>query len=294
MSKKPYDFLASEKEPFFYVEKGIICMNDGFLSVVNGKEGCTHLTPAGILVLVLGHGTSITQEAAIYASQSDMQISFSRGRFNMHSIFMSGRYQDPYALRNQINKTEKNRLSYAKLLLKYRFKLLDFLNDETRNQIDILDSVEKILLYEARWAKRIYREFSIKYDVPDFTRNFEFQAKSKTPKPVDVVNERLNILNNMFYSVCTAVILSTNLSPSIAILHGESRRGGLAFDLADLFKTPLIFDLAFEQKNISIKELMYTLSSRLKENNQFYLKKMIEICLSLGSAEESLSEVISQ
>lgn len=291
MSKKPYDFLTSEKEPFFYIEKGIICMHDGFLSVLNGKDGCNYLSPSGILVLVLGHGTSITQEAAIFASENDMQISFSRGRFNMHSIFMSGRYSEPYALRNQINKTEKNRLNYAKMLLKYRFKLLKVLNDEIKDQIDILDSVEKILLYEARWAKKIYKEFAIQYNVQDFTRDFEHKRKSISP--VDVVNERLNILNNLFYSVCTSIILATNLSPSIAILHGESRRGGLAFDLADLFKTSLIFDLAFKQQNITIKELMYTLSSRLKENNQFYLKKMIEICLSLGSDLDNFQEVLS-
>lgn len=291
MSKKPYDFLSSEKEPFYYVEKGIICMHDGFLCVVNGKEGRKYLSPSGILVLVLGHGTSITQEAAIFASESDMQISFSRGRFNMHSIFMSGRFQDPYALRNQINKIKNFRLDYGKLLLSYRFKLLNCLSTDVQTQINEIQTTQNLLLYEARWAKKIYKEFSVRYKVNDFTRNFEYSGKSSSP--VDLVNERLNILNNMFYSVCTSVILSTNLSPSIAILHGESRRGGLAFDLADLFKTSLIFDLAFKQQNISIKELMYKLSSRLKENDQFYLKQMIAICLSLGDEKDTLAEVLN-
>ncbi|TKW75091.1 MAG: CRISPR-associated endonuclease Cas1 [Bradyrhizobium icense] len=289
MSKKPYDFLSTEKEPFFYIEKGMICMHDGFLCVVNGKEGRVYLSPAGILVLVLGHGTSITQEAAIFAAESDMQICFSRGRFNMHSIFMSGRYQDPYPLRNQISKTEQYRLEYGKLLLRYRFSLLKHLSPQVEMEIAQLSSVQNILLYEARWAKTIYKDFAVRYQVQNFNRTFEFKKSSTA---ADLVNERLNVLNNVFYSVCTSVILATNLSPSIAILHGESRRGGLAFDLADLFKTSLIFDLAFKQQNITIKELMYKLSSRLKENDQWHLKKMIAICLSIGEDNNTLAEVL--
>lgn len=282
--KKPYDFLLSEKEPFQYVEKAKIMMKDGFLSAMRGKEGMQIIAPASILFLMLGAGTSITQEAAIFCAEHDVQLCFARGGSNIHSIWMSGRFPNPESLKNQINKIEKNRLSYAKILLIYRFYLLNRLNDKIKEEINILNTVNEILLYEARWAKQIYREFSMKYKV-DFTRNTSLDN-------TDYINERLNILNNALYSLVTAICYAINLSPSVAILHGETRRGGLTFDLADLMKTQIIFDLAFNPEQIKTKVLMHNFANKLKENNQKNLKLLLNICLSLASEEDNLAELL--
>lgn len=282
--KKPYDFLLSEKEPFQYVEKAKIMMKDGFLTAMRGKDGMQIIAPASILFLMLGAGTSITQEAAIFCAQHDVQLCFARGGSNIHSIWMSGRFPNPESLKNQINKIEKNRLSYAKILLIYRFYLLNRLNDKIKEEINILNTVNEILLYEARWAKQIYREFSMKYKV-DFTRNTSLDN-------TDYINERLNILNNALYSLVTAICYAINLSPSVAILHGETRRGGLTFDLADLMKTQIIFDLAFNPEQIKTKVLMHNFANKLKEDNQRNLKLLLNICLSLASEEDNLAELL--
>lgn len=34
-----YDFLTTEKEPFLYIEKSIVCMKDGFLTTLSGEKG---------------------------------------------------------------------------------------------------------------------------------------------------------------------------------------------------------------------------------------------------------------
>ncbi|MBC7473938.1 MAG: CRISPR-associated endonuclease Cas1 [Candidatus Sericytochromatia bacterium] len=284
MSKRPYDFLLSEKEPFQYIEKARIMMKDGFLTAMRGKEGMQIIAPSSLMFLMLGAGTSITQEAAIFCAQNDLQLSFAKGGSNIHTIWMSGRYPNPVSLINQITKIEKNRLAYGKSLLIYRFHLLKRLTKENYHQIQALTNINEILLYEARWAKSIYREFAIKYKV-EFTRNTNSDH-------TDYINERLNILNNALYSLVTAICYAVHLSPSIAILHGETRRGGLAFDLADLMKTKIIFDLAFNSEEVKTTKLMHNFANKLKENNQENLKLLLNICLSLASEEDNLLDLL--
>lgn len=276
MSKKPYDFLVSEKEPLIYLEKSMVRMKDGFLCALQGEKGIKIISPSGHLILLLGAGTSISQEAAIFCSLHDMQIAFVKGGTNIHSFFMSGRYANPQSIINQVHYIEKNKLSLAKKLLIYRLKLINDDIEQYINEINNLLDLNGILLWEARWAKKIYRQYSLKTGV-DFKRDFNGNDK---------INERLNILNNVLYSVCSAIILSCSLSPSIAILHGITRRGGLAFDFADIFKTKLIFDLAFIKDDISTRELMYKLSMKFKENNYQIIKTMIKLCLHIAGDEE--------
>lgn len=265
MSQKPYDFLASDKEPLLYLEKSILCMKDGFLTALAGEEGKKIISPSGTLVMMLGAGTSITQEAAIFSATNDMQIAFARGGSNIHSFFMSGRYQNPLSLVNQVNLSTNHKVEIAKKFLKLRLKILKQDKEQTLSEIDNYQSTQDLLLWEARWAKTIYKQYCLKRKVPiNFVRNFN---------GTDIINERLNILNNALYSVCTAIILSCSLSPSIAFLHGYSRRGGLTFDLADIFKTKIIFDIAFSEEEMSTRKTMFMLANRLKENNYLLIKK---------------------
>lgn len=275
---KPYDFLVSDKQPFLYIEKSIIRMKDGFLVSLQGENGINIISPSSHLILLLGTGTSITQEAAIFSAQHDMDIAFVRGGSNVHSYFKEARFQDPYRLVNQIKNQDLYKVEIAKELLKLRFKLLK-LDKNKIQEIDQYYSIDELTLFEARWAKSIYRQFCFKNNKQNFKRDFN---------GTDLINERLNILNNVLYSLCTSIILSCHLSPSIGFIHGYSRRGGFSFDLADLIKTPTTVKMAFEYaENKNIKQLMYGLMSELKSNNNFYFKLLIYICLMLG--EENYS-----
>ena len=271
MSKKPYDFLVSEKEPFLYLEASILRMKDGFLTVLSGKEGTRIIAPSGVLVLMLGTGTSITQEAAIYASQNDMHLAFARGRCNVHSMFMSGRYQDPQTICNQVRLVDTQKLEVAKQLLRLRLQrnstpTVDI--DDAMRQIDIA----ALVAWEGRWAKNIYREFALR-NRTTFSRDFDGK---------DDVNAKLNILNNALYSVCTAVCLSCGLHPSVGFLHGYTRRGGLAFDLADIYKTELTLTIAFDASVKVGRDSMYALAKALKKDNFDVIKRMIKVCLLIG------------
>jgi len=129
-----------------------------------------------------------------------------------------------------------------------------------------------LVAWEGRWAKTIYREFALR-NKTSFSRDFDGK---------DAVNVKLNILNNALYSVCTAICLSCGLHPSVGFLHGYTRRGGLAFDLADVFKTELTMALAFDTNIKGGKDAMYALAKALRKDNFNVVKRMIKICLHIG------------
>lgn len=274
-----YDFLTTEKEPFLYVEKSVVCIKDGFLTLLSGKDGKKVIPPASHLLMMLGAGTSITQEAVIFSAQHDMHIAFARGGSNIHSFFMEGRYQDPKRLVNQVKNQEKYKFEIAKELMKIRFKLLNENKDE---EVELCNNMDQLILFEARWAKSVYRKYCIKYKINNFKRDFD---------GVDLINRRLNILNNVLYSLCSAIILSCSLNPSIGFIHGYSRRGGFSFDLADLIKTKTVFDFAFSEKeDKTIRQLMYKTMSVLKKDNKKYIKLLVKICLLLGEDDFNIEK----
>jgi len=278
VSKRPYDFLVTEKEPLLYLEASILCMDDGFLTVKSGKEGIRTIAPAGILILLLGAGTSITQEAAIFASAHDMQIAFARGRCNVHSVFMSGRYQDPQPICNQVKLVETSKLAVAKELLKLRLLRSNEPAESISAAMEI-DSLVNLVAWEGRWAKGVYKEWALKTKT-SFRRDFD---------AADSVNAKLNILNNSLYSVCAAVCLSCGLHPSVGLLHGYTRRGGLAFDLADVFKNQLSLPIAFDPAVSGARDAMYALAKKLRANKSAVVKSMVRICLRIGGQHDDIS-----
>jgi CRISP-associated protein Cas1 len=278
VSRKPFDFLVSDKEPFIYVEKSIVKMDDGFLTLLNGKEGREIVAPASHLIMMLGAGTSITQEAAIFASLNDLQVAFSRGGCNVHSFFMSGRYQDPLFVMGQASLITSHKLAVAKKLMQYRLERNKYPADVVNAMLECNDLVS-LVAWEGRWAKTVYKALSLK-SKQSFTRNFD---------ATDAINMKLNVVNNALYSFCTAICLSCGLHPSLGFIHGYSRRGGLAFDLADVVKQDTSLPIAFDAKTGSAKLAMYALSNKLRENNFEVTRTLVRLCLAIGSGD--LAEV---
>lgn len=272
MSKKPFDFLATDKQLFLFKEKAMIRMDDGLLVALKGKEGREVIAPASHLVLLLGPGTSISQEASIFAAFNDMQIAFVRGGCNVHSFFMSGRYQNPESILNQARLVEKHKLQVAKWLMQYRLRRNGYNGDIIQKMLQEPDIVA-LTAWEARWAKAVYKNLAVN-NKTTFTRDFSGS---------DWPNAKLNILNNALYSVCTAICMSCGVHPSIGFIHGLTRRGGLAFDLADILKNDSTLPIAFNKQIPPDKQCMYKLASVLRENSEERLKTILELALLIGS-----------
>lgn len=226
--------------------------------------------------MLLGAGTSLTQEAAIFCAFNDLQVAFVRGGTNVHSFFMSGRYQNPESIMNQAQLMLTDKFKVAQLLMEYRLHR-DGLPQPVIDDMLRMPDLPGLLAWEGRHAIAVYRLFALRSKTP-FSRDFA---------GADEVNIKLNILNNSLYSICTAVCLSCGLHPSMGFIHGYTRRGGFAFDLADIFKNQLTLPLAFDKKIKSGKFAMYELSKKLKQDNAIIVKTMIKLCLLIATRDIS-------
>lgn len=288
--KIKYDFLFTDKILFYFFNKSKIIMEDGMLTALNGEFGKEIIPVANVAIIFIGYGCSITQEAMLYCSEHNCFLCISRGGFNIHTIYAEGRYRDPKSFVNQIKLIENHKFEFAKELLKLRL-MIDKNTKEFNHYVDETISLEQLLGKEANYAKKTYALFCEKYKIDNFKRNFEYKHKKKNEdfSPNEEINRRLNILNNVLYSFCSLLCYISSLEPSLAFIHGKTRRGGMAFDLADIIKTkvilPLCFDLTIKEEN-----LMIILRKELMENNNKLTKLLLEICKSISQNKMINSE----
>lgn len=271
--------LISKRANIYFLEKCKICV-DGEKVVILSKdydrnlETYINLPDKNTSFLLLGKGTSITNEAVRLLTSSCVLIGFcgSGGTpvYNMVDwVFLPyfDEYRPTLYMRKWVDivNDENNRLSLAKLLLKERNVLTKttwdskgykFITDDMclsfNKDVDVASSLNELLLIEARRTKLLYSLFAREYNIK-FKRLHEFD--NDIHPRLKKVNVILNQGNYLAYG-CAAVVLQTlGISFSYPILHGKTRRGALVFDIADLMKDsyiiPNAFELAFSNINKS-------------------------------------------
>lgn len=115
------------------------------------------------------------------------------------------------------------------------------------NQFNIMDEnkIDKLLISEARIKQEYYNSFSKIIR----NNNFNFSIRSKNP-PKDEVNAMLSFGYAILYSIIENAIYRSSLDISFPFIHSNIRRkGGLQFDIADIFKPVLIDRLVFRLIN---------------------------------------------
>jgi CRISPR-associated endonuclease Cas1 len=264
----PYNLLMTQKEPILYIEFARVRMKDGILMAFS-KDEQVQISPANHLLMFLGAGTSISQEAIIFAAQHNMHIAIGRGGNYIHSYWMSRRWSVPEKIVKQcsIHSNPSLRLKYSAEILKYRL-IKEKADSSYFDRLSGIKTLGELMALEANWARDLYRLERIINNV-DFKRDQESRQG---------INSRLTLLNNALYSLTTAVILNYGLHPSIGLIHGQTRRGGFSFDLADVFKYDLCINNAFKYRNCDFKFTLMKFSQNFKDHNFEKLKEMIKIC----------------
>lgn len=259
--KKPFDFLLSDKEPFLYIERARISKVGGNL-VYEDKAGVKQVPVAAVASIFMGPGTSITRDASELCAQHDCYIVMSNGYCNIHSIWHTGRYSSPEWLAKQakIFSTPKLKLTAAKLLVSN--KLCRSGQILQSRQVSKAKTIEEILGIEAAAARAKYKELA---SGNSFKREFINGG----------VNGNISLLNNMLYNYITLIILHLGLSPSMGFVHGTTRRGGLVFDIADIFKYEMCLLPSFLNKDKTGKQLMFDLSQKIKQGRHAFTKEVI-------------------
>lgn len=266
--KMPFDTLITDREPLVFLERSKISVSGNHVISVD-KDGSFNVPVSSIHCLMLGNGTSITSDATALCAKHNCYVSFVKGGLNTHSVWHCGRYSNPKNLVNQVKNHSDpiKRLEIAKKLIKLRLDYLDFPYNRMINieSINEAKSVEILLGIEGSFARKTYAQF-INTTGTSFKREQESRIGT---------NSSLTIANNALYNFIATIVISLGLSPSIGFIHGQSRRGGLVFDLADIFKHPLYFEEVFSNKYDKHSELMRFISKKLSDRRHFWTKRII-------------------
>ena len=260
--------LPSHKNGLFYVEHCKVQSSDDRLTFTKSESGIEKhvaLPHSNLLVLILGPGTSLTQGAARKAAEEGVCILFTAGGGTPLYLASQNEYRPTKYCQDWMRVWHKKngRLNMAKVAQKLRCKLIaanidKYFRELSEPVTSILeayearfthaDTIERLLSAEGEMVKAFYGVCSRHYGVKNFVR--EKHEKRG-------VNGFLTQGNYLAYGIGSAVLWTLGIPHSLPLSHGLTRRGGLVFDVADLFKDSLVLPLAFKAYNEDLDNSEY-------------------------------------
>ncbi len=252
----------SDRISFLYLEHCTINRNSNALTVTD-EHGTVHIPAATIGALLLGPGTTVTQQAMLLLSDSGSTAVWigERGvRYYAHGtpLARSSRLLEAQAAAVSNRRT---RLQVARAMYELRFPG----EDVTRL------TMQQLRGREGARVRQIYRDQSQRTAV-------EWQRRHYDPdrwEDADPVNQALSAANAALYGVVHSVIVALGCSPALGFIHTGHHRS-FVYDIADLYKSeisiPIAFDVAAETTiNIAAQ-------TRRRIRDQLHDGKLLERC----------------
>jgi len=268
--------LHSKRANIYYLERCRVLVKGGRVEYVTeeGKRFLYWNVPiANTTVLLLGTGTSVTQAAMRELAKAGVMVGFCGGGgtplFSGTEAEIAVEWQSPQSEYRPTEYLQRwvrfwfqddKRLRAAKLIQQTRLReiekfwlaeagfedfgtsldaarLKEMLNSAGR-RIDLAADVTDLLTEEARLTKALFRLAVTTVGYGEFSR-------AKRGTGTDPANRFLDHGNYLAYGLGAVATWVLGLPHGLAVLHGKTRRGGLVFDVADLFKDGIILPQAF-------------------------------------------------
>lgn len=224
--------MIKDRYPFLYLEHGRLEIDDSSIKWISADNDIFAIPAATISTILLGPGTSITHEAVKILASLNTTVCWT----GEDSLLFYAVGVCPTAntrnLKKQISlaTNSKKSLEIARKMFLYRFP-----NEEVENQ-----TLNSLMAAEGARVRTLYSELSKKYSVNWKGRNYtpgEFQLS-------DLTNQLITSCNTALYAMISSIIYSLGLTPKIGFIHSSCPLP-FAYDIADLYKEHLVFDLAF-------------------------------------------------
>lgn len=246
--------LASHKEGVLYLEHCRLVANDERLSFVR-QEGALDkywaIPFAATGCVLLGPGTSLTQQAAKFLAKEGVMLGFVGGGGTPLFLASQNEYRPTEYLQDWCSFwfRPECRLEVAKHLMRSRanFVLKCYAAQLTElsvveqaatrflRTVDIAPNNEALLGAEAVFAKRLYAVWAGQTQ----------QTFRREPRSGGDANRFLDNGNYLAYGLAASVLWVLGIPHALPVLHGQTRRGALVFDLADVIKDACILPAAF-------------------------------------------------
>ncbi|MEZ3162157.1 type I-E CRISPR-associated endonuclease Cas1e [Microbacterium sp. BWT-B31] len=227
---------AQDRLTFIYLEKCSIHREANAITATE-ERGVMRIPAASLGALLLGPGTTVTQQAMLLMAESGSTVVWvgEEGvRYYAHgrSLSHSSRLLEAQA---RLMSNQSSRLRVAREMYAMRFP-----GEDTSGL-----TIQQLRGREGSRIRRAYRDHSNRTGVPWSRRDYDVAVFEAS----DPVNQALSAANTSLYGVVHSVIVALGCSPGLGFVHTGHARS-FVYDIADLYKAeltiPLAFDLAAE------------------------------------------------
>ena len=221
-----------DRYPFIYLERGRLEIDDSSIKWISADGEIFRLPAETLQTLLLGPGISITHEAVKVLGSINTTVCW----VGEDSLLFYAVGHSPTANSRNLKKqyelaaNPQKSLAIAKKMFSSRFPD-DLIADKT---------LTELMTLEGSRVKSFYAELANRYFV-------QWQGRAYTPgnfEVSDLTNKLITACNTALYALVTSIVYSLGLSPRIGFVHSGSPLP-FVYDIADLYKADLVFDLAF-------------------------------------------------
>lgn len=223
---------VEDRLSFLYLERSVIHRESNAITATD-ERGTVHIPGAGLSVLLLGPGTTISHQAMMLLAESGATAVWvgERGvRYYAHgrALTLGSKLLDAQAA---LVSHRDHRLRVARAMYAMRFPGED-VSGLNMQQLRGREGARVRKVYKAHAAQHGVEWSRRSYDVEDFEAG-------------DPVNQALTAANASLYGVVHSVIVALGCAPGLGFVHmGHGR--SFVYDIADLYKAELTIPLAFE------------------------------------------------
>ncbi len=230
-----------------------------------------------VSLVMLGPGTSITQQAAKALAANNCLICFvGEQGVKMYAFGTGGTHSARRLLRQaELYASPAEREKVARRMYQKRFP--QPMATET--------TIQQLRGMEGARVRKTYQDFAKQYNVEWQQRDYD----QDDWYGADPLNRALSSANSCLYGLCHAAILSAGYSPAIGFIH-TGKMLSFVYDVADLYKTEITVPVAFETvaKSKEDVERRVRLACRdLFKNNKLMQRILPDIGEVLNAGDDS-------
>lgn len=218
---------------YLYLEHGRLEQSSQSVTFVDENGGYTPLPAAGLVVLLLGPGTTITHAAVKSLADNGCLIVWTGEDGTRMYAQGSGETRKAYRLIRQAEwaSNPERRAMVVRRMYELRFP----------DPLDPGLSIEQIRGLEGVRVREAYARMGRHYNVIWKGRRYDRQEWNNS----DPINRALSTANGLLNGLCHAAIVAGGYSPGLGFIH-SGKQLSFVYDIADLYKVEVTIPVAFE------------------------------------------------
>ncbi|ROO52788.1 CRISPR-associated Cas1 family protein [Micromonospora sp. Llam0] len=223
---------AQDRLSFLYLERCVIHRDSNAITATDA-QGVVHIPAATLGVLMLGPGTSITQQAMMLLADNGataVWVGEHGVRYYAHGRPLARSSRLLVAQATAVSHRDR-RLQVARAMYRMRFP-----GEDTTTL-----TMQQLRGKEGARVRRCYREHAKRTGVT--WNNRDYNPEDFTSG--DPVNQALSAAHACLYGIVHAVIVAIGASPGLGFVHTGHDRS-FVYDIADLYKAELTIPVAFD------------------------------------------------